>query len=37
MNPLTFAAFTGTFYIRLVPIQFNSAMLPSNAVSINVD
>ena len=36
VDPVTLAAFNDRFYVRIVPIQFNSAMLPSGAVTLDV-
>ena len=36
IGALALGAFSNQFYVRLVPIVFNSAMLPSNPVSLDV-
>ncbi len=36
VGALALGAFSNQFYVRLVPIVFNSAMLPSNPVSLDV-
>ena len=35
-DPLKLLGFGNRFYVRIVPIQFNSAMLPSGAVTLDV-